>query len=90
MNIELGKNEINEVTEEMKKAILEIALKCTEHDQLLSRKEVCELILRCAQNTASEHFLYAKGFPYVELGANGRRYPKKAVEKWIQDNTKYN
>lgn len=58
-------------------------------DELLSRKEVSERILKCDVNTADKYFLYQKGFPYVEVGST-RRYPKRKVEEWIKNNTKYN
>lgn len=60
-----------------------------EGEVLLGRKEVCDQVLNCSVDTADKHFLYKKGFPYVMVG-NQRRYPKKAVEKWIRDNTKFN
>lgn len=58
-------------------------------DELLSRKEVSERILKCDVVTADKYFLYQSGFPYVEIG-NQRRYPKRQVEEWIKQNTKYN
>jgi hypothetical protein len=58
-------------------------------DELLNRKEVSERILNCAVETADKYYLYQPGFPYYERGGD-RLYPKKAVEKWIQQNTKYN
>lgn len=58
-------------------------------DRLLKREEVCELMLNCAMSTADTYFLNAKGFPYVMVGSH-KRYPRKAVEDWIQKNTRYN
>lgn len=60
-----------------------------EGEVLLGRKEICEQVLNCSVDTADKHFLYKKGFPYVMVGSQ-RRYPKKAVEKWIRENTEYN
>lgn len=59
-------------------------------DELLTKKDLCERILKCDTKTADEFFLYKKGFPFVEFGKNGRRYPKREVEKWIRKNTKFN
>lgn len=59
------------------------------NDELLTRKEVCERILNCDENTGDKYFLYKSGFPYVEVG-KGRRYPKRQVEEWIRNNTKFN
>lgn len=60
-----------------------------EGEVLLGRKEICDQVLNCSVDTADKHFLYKKGFPYVMVGSQ-RRYPKKAVEKWIRENTEYN
>ena len=58
-------------------------------EELLTRKEVSKRILNCSVDTADKYYLYQPGFPYCERGGE-RLYPKKAVEKWIQKNTKYN
>lgn len=58
-------------------------------EELLTRKEVSEQILKCDVNTADKEFLYKSGFPYLQVGKN-RKYPKKQVEKWISENTNYN
>lgn len=60
-----------------------------EGEVLLGRKEICDQVLNCSVDTADKHFLYKEDFPYVMVGSQ-RRYPKKAVEKWIRDNTKFN
>lgn len=60
-----------------------------EGEVLLSRNEVCDQVLNCSVDTADKHFLYKKGFPFVMVGSS-RKYPKKAVEKWIRENTVYN
>lgn len=59
-------------------------------DELLTRKEVSERILKCDANTADKYYLYKEGFPYMDFGERGRRYPKRQVEEWIKNNTKYN
>ncbi|KRN62745.1 helix-turn-helix domain-containing protein [Carnobacterium maltaromaticum] len=59
-------------------------------DELLTAKEVTDRILKCCDKTAQAHFLNRKGFPYLDFGEKGRRYPKKAVEEWIVKNTKLN
>ena len=58
-------------------------------EELLTRKEVSKRILNCSVDTADKYYLYQPGFPYRERGGE-RLYPKKAVEKWIQKNAKYN
>ena len=58
-------------------------------DELLTKKELCERILKCDVNTADKYFLYEKGFPYIEIGST-RRYPKRQVEEWIKKSTKFN
>lgn len=69
---------------------IEKAIETTYSDEeLLTRKEVSERILKCDVKSADRHFLYQPGFPYVNIG-NQRRYPKRKVEEWIKQNTKYN
>jgi len=70
--------------------ILELLQQHLDADVLLKKYEVCDVILNCDEGTADDHFLNAPGFPYVDFGKKSRRYPKKAVEKWIKDNTKFN
>lgn len=60
-----------------------------QEDEILTRREVAERILRCSVDTADKYYLYKPGFPYIQRG-NERVYPKKAVEKWISENTEYN
>lgn len=59
-----------------------------ETDELLSKKNLCSRILNMDANTAERHVINRKGFPYVMVG-NIKRYPKKAVEEWIQEQTEY-
>ena len=59
-----------------------------EDEELLTKKELCERILRCDEESAELHFLNKPSFPYIWFG-NRKRYPKKLVEKWIEDNTHY-
>lgn len=59
------------------------------NEELLSKKELCKEILKCDENTADRYFLNAKGFPYIEMG-NRRKYPRKQVELWISNNTRFN
>lgn len=58
------------------------------NDELLSKKVLCERILKMNINTAEAHIINRKGFPYVMVGTL-KRYPKKAVEQWIKENTQY-
>lgn len=58
-------------------------------EELLTKKELCERILKCDVKTAEKHFLFAEGFPYFKQG-DSIKYPKRQVEEWIQKNTKYN
>lgn len=58
-------------------------------EELLTKKELCERILKCDEDTADKHFVYQPGFPYIIQGRR-RRYPKKKVEEWINNNTHYN
>lgn len=58
-------------------------------EELLTKKELAERILKCTVDTAEKHYIFKKGFPYIEQG-EGRKYPKKLVEKWIAENSKYN
>lgn len=90
MKVLLEENEAEKFNEEIKEHLINRVIDFCECDRLLTRKEVCELILQCSTQTADAHFLYAKGFPFVDFGTSGRRYPKKAVEKWIEKQTKYN
>lgn len=57
-------------------------------DELLTRKELCDRILNCDVKTANRYYLNEPDFPYMYRG-NQKVYPKKAVEKWIQNNTHY-
>lgn len=60
-----------------------------EGEILLGRKEICQQVLNCSVDFADKNFLYKPGFPYMMVGSS-RKYPKKAVEKWIHENTKFN
>lgn len=98
MNIQFGKTETNQFFDWLAEKMMglmfprleELIITKLDNEELLTRKEVCERILKCDVDTGDTYFLYAKGFPYVEFGKKGRRYPKKQVEKWIIENTKYN
>lgn len=57
-------------------------------EELLTRKEVSERIFRCSVDTFDLNFRYAPGFPKIMQGEK-ERYPKKLVEKWIHQNTKF-
>lgn len=63
-------------------------IKTIENDELLSKKDLCERVLNMDVNTAEAHIINQKGFPYVVVGSL-KRYPKKAVEEWIKENTKF-
>ena len=76
-----------QIKNEIADAIKELA-KTFETDELLSKKELCERVLNMDINTAERHIINRKGFPYVMVGSL-KRYPKKAVEVWIQENTEY-
>ena len=58
-------------------------------EMLMERKEQSNANLNSSVDTADKYYLYQPGFPYCERGGE-RLYPKKAVEKWIHRNTKYN
>lgn len=58
-------------------------------DELLTKRELCEKILHCDFKTAEKHFINKEKFPYYQQG-NLKKFPRKAVEKWIHDNTHYN
>lgn len=51
-------------------------------EELLSKKELCERILKCDEKSADLYFINEKDFPYLEKG-NRKVYPKKLVEQWI-------
>lgn len=97
MNIQFDNLSTKQFFEWIAKKIVELTLPLIqqslsselEGEVLLGRKEVCDQVLKCSVDTADKHFLYKKGFPYVMVGSQ-RRYPKKAVEKWIRENTKFN
>lgn len=97
MNIQFDGLSTNQFFEWIAKKFLELAMPLIkqsleselEGEVLLGRKEICDQVLNCSVDTADKHFLYKKGFPYVMVG-NQRRYPKKAVEKWIRESTEYN
>lgn len=63
-------------------------LKAADADELLSKKDLCGRVLNMDVNTAERHVINQKGFPYVMVGTL-KRYPKKAVEEWIKENTQY-
>lgn len=58
-----------------------------EDEELLTARELCERILKCSKNTADKYYLNNASFPFIRQG-NERRYPKKAVEKWIEENSR--
>lgn len=97
MNIQFDGLSTKQFFEWIAKKFLEIAMPAIKQgvestysdDELLTKKELCERILKCDVNTADKHFLYQEGFPYMEIG-NTRRYPKRQVEEWIKKNTKFN
>ena len=98
MNIQFDSMSTNKFFQWMASKFVEIAMPEIKEavestytdDELLTRKEVCERILKCDANTADKYFLYKEGFPYVDFGEKSRRYPKRQVEKWIAENTKHN
>lgn len=61
----------------------------SKEELLISKKELCEDILKCDEHTAEKYFLKTKGFPYVEIGSR-RKYPRKQIETWIAENTHFN
>lgn len=56
------------------------------HNELLTKKELCERILRCDIKTAEMHIINKPNFPYIWVG-DKKRYPKNQVEEWIATNT---
>lgn len=97
MNIQFDNQSTNQFFNWIAKHFAELALPIIkqvlnseiEGEVLLTRKEICQQVLNCSVDFADKHFLYKKGFPYMMVGSS-RRYPKKAVEKWIHENTNYN
>lgn len=79
----------NKVFELMIPELFNLLSSMVDNEELLSKKELCEHILKCDENTADKYFLNAKGFPYVEMG-NRKKYPKKQVELWIAEQTQFN
>lgn len=79
-NIPQLKDELADVLKELAREF--------ETDELLSKKDLCSRILNMDANTAERHVINRKGFPYVMVG-NIKRYPKKAVEEWIQEQIEY-
>ncbi|HAC0715711.1 TPA_asm: helix-turn-helix domain-containing protein [Listeria monocytogenes] len=71
------------LVEELKESIIQNF----EDEELLTAKELCERILKCSKNTADKYYLNNASFPFIQQG-NERRYPKKAVEKWISENSR--
>lgn len=71
------------LVEELKESIIQNL----EDEELLTAKELCERILKCSKNTADKYYLNNASFPFIQQG-NERRYPKKAVEKWISENAR--
>lgn len=59
-----------------------------DHDELLTKEELCSKMLLMDIKTAERHIISKPKFPYLKVG-NRKRYPKKAVEKWIEENTHY-
>lgn len=59
-----------------------------DHDELLTKEELCTRILLMDIKTAERHIMSRPKFPYLKVGSR-KRYPKKAVEKWIEENTHY-
>ena len=57
-------------------------------EELLTKKELCERILRCDVDVADKYVLNQPKFPYIWMGKR-KRYPKKQVERWIEENTHY-
>lgn len=98
MNIQFDSISTNKFFEWMASKFLEVSMPSIQKsietkfsdDELLTKKELCERILKCDVKTADDFFIYKKGFPYVDFGKNSRRYPKRQVEEWIRKSTKYN
>lgn len=57
-------------------------------EELLTLAELSERVLRCDVKTAEKHIVNRPNFPYIWVGER-RRFPKKMVEKWIEENTHY-
>lgn len=57
-------------------------------DELLTKKELCKRILNCDVETADKYYINQANFPYLWRGKK-KLFPKKAVEKWIKNNTHY-
>lgn len=72
----------------LKVADKEIVYVRVDDDELLTKKELCERILNCNVETADRYYINQPNFPYMWRG-NQKLFPKKAVEKWIQNNTHY-
>lgn len=56
-------------------------------DDLLTRQELADW-LKMTPKSADENFIFKKGFPYVMIGTK-KRYWKRAVIKWIDENQQY-
>lgn len=69
---------MQDISEEIKVLIL----KNFEDEELLTKKELCDRILKCSVTTADMHYFNDPTFPCIEINKY-KRYPKKAVEKWI-------
>lgn len=97
MEIKLDKTGTTSFFEWVAKKFLEISLPYIERaientysdDELLTKQELCERILKCDVKTAEKYFIFADDFPFIEQGES-RKYPKRKVEEWIKQNTKYN
>ena len=72
----------------MKVADKEIVYVRVDDDELLTKRELCERILNCDVDTADKYYINEPKFPYIWRG-NQKLFPKKAVEKWIHNNTHY-
>ncbi|GED03686.1 hypothetical protein P8883_07240 [Bacillus atrophaeus] len=97
MKIELEQSDIDTITNDvianvsaaLVPKIQEMIMVLASQDQLLTKKEVYEGILKCTPRTAEELYFSQPDFPVFELperpGApkTQRRYSRRAVEAWI-------
>ncbi|UDB49855.1 hypothetical protein [Bacillus safensis] len=74
--------------------IEEMFMVISSQDELLTKKQVYENILKCTAATADELYFNRPDFPTLDLPSlpgvprQHKRYSRKAVEAWIAANTK--
>ncbi|MCX4077534.1 hypothetical protein OQZ55_15155 [Bacillus subtilis] len=97
MKIELEQSDIERITSDvianvsaaLIPKIQEMISVLSSQDQLLTKKEVYEGILKCTARTAEELYFSQPDFPVFELpgrpgsGKTQQRFSRRAVEAWI-------